>query len=214
MPTPYVFKNELELVQRLRDKNTLLAAKEFFSDDSPNVDDVVLTGVAGNTFRAFQNLPVKPSVTFRNWANRYITRTFPSIINLSTKSNYSEYVHTATLSLCREWIRLTGTEMGYGRGAKLVNLVLKRFACLQTLTHRQKKQLISLQHVPLDSYTIVGLRSVAPELSIPRSTTMKYIETPKQYMAFQKRIAAITKKAGVPAIYYDILAWNLSHVDG
>ena len=211
MPTPYVFKTELELIQRLRDKKTLSAAKEFFSNDSLNIDDIVITGVAGNTFRAFRNLPVKPSVTFRNWAKHYIKQTFSSVSNLATKSTYSKYVHEATLSLCSEWSRLTGTEMGYGRGAKLFNLVLKRFACLQTLTHRQKKQLISLQHVPLDSYTIIGLRSVAPELSIPRNATMKYIETPNQYMAFQKRIATITKKASVPAIYYDILAWNMGH---
>ena len=70
---------------------------------------------------------------------------------------------------------------------------------------------MKLQHVPLDSYTIVGLHSVAPDLSIPRNATMRYIETPQQYQAFQKIISGIAHKADVPAIYYDILAWDMGH---
>jgi hypothetical protein len=101
--------------------------------------------------------------------------------------------------------------MGYGRGAKLFNLVLKKLGCLASLTKQQRRAFIGLQHVPLDSYTLVGLRAVATELSIPRSATMKYIETPGQYAAVQERIAAIAKKAQVPPIYYDILAWDVGH---
>ncbi|MGB7292173.1 MAG: hypothetical protein WBD99_08375 [Thermodesulfobacteriota bacterium] len=106
---------------------------------------------------------------------------------------------------------MTGTQMGYGRGAKLLNLVLKKLACLQSLTERERQAFILLQHVPLDSYTIVGLSAAAPDLAIPRSATMKYIETPKQYAEFQERIVLIAAKAQVPPIYYDILAWDMGH---
>jgi hypothetical protein len=82
---------------------------------------------------------------------------------------------------------------------------------LASLTDQQRRALIALLHVPLDSYTIVGLRAVAPNLSIPKNATMKYIENAEQYTAFQDRIAAITRKAHVPPIYYDILAWDISH---
>ncbi|MBM5573392.1 hypothetical protein [Deefgea sp. CFH1-16] len=91
------------------------------------------------------------------------------------------------------------------------NLVLKKFVCLESLSPGQKQTLISLQHVPLDSYTIIGLRSISPEFSIPKNATMKFVESLEQYIKFQKKIATITSKAGVPAIYYDILAWDMGH---
>jgi len=101
--------------------------------------------------------------------------------------------------------------MGYGRGAKLFNLALKKFACLTSLSEKQRSTLISLQHIPLDSYTIIGLRAIAPDLSIPKGATMKFIETPDQYTAFQAVIRSIADKAGVPPIYYDVLAWDMGH---
>lgn len=55
MPKPYEFTTEAELVQRLGDANTINAARSFFTQRSPNITDVVKTGVAGNTFRAFGN---------------------------------------------------------------------------------------------------------------------------------------------------------------
>jgi hypothetical protein len=211
MPKPYEFATEAELVQRLGDTNTITAARSFFAQQSPSIIDVVKTGVAGNTFRAFRNLPVKPSVTFRTWATNYIENTFHVLSKISDGHSYAQYVHDATNNLCSEWRRITGSDMGYGRGAKLFNLVLKKFACLSSLLEEQRSTLVDLQHIPLDSYTIIGLRSITPKLLIPRSATMKFVETPTQYDEFQAVIRAIAKKAGVPPIYYDVLAWDIAH---
>ena len=101
--------------------------------------------------------------------------------------------------------------MGYGRGAKLFNLVLKKLACLSSLPEEQRSTLVNLQHIPLDSYTIIGLRTIAPHLSIPSSATMKFVETRSQYDEFQLIIRAIAERAGVPPIYYDVLAWDMGH---
>ena len=89
--------------------------------------------------------------------------------------------------------------------------MLKKLACLASLSESERRNLILLQHVPLDSYTIVGIRVVAPELAIPGSATMRYIETREQYVTFQERISAIAGKAKVPPIYHDILAWDMGH---
>jgi hypothetical protein len=210
MPKPYEFQTEADLVQRLGDTKTVNEARRFFARRSPDITDVVKTGVAGNTFRAFRNLRVQPSVTFRAWATDYLTNT-PVSSSISDGQSYAQYVHNATDSLCAEWQRETGSEMGYGRGAKLFNLVLKQFACLSCLSEDQRSTLIDLQHIPLDSYTIVGLRAIAPQLAIPKSATMRFVETPDQYAEFQAVIRAIAKKAGVPPIYYDVLAWNMGH---
>lgn len=210
-PKPYEFSTEEELVQCLGDTNTAVAARSFFAEQSPSIAHVVEKGVAGNTFRAFRNLPVRPSVTFRAWATNYIENTFHVLSTISDASPYAQYVHDATNHLCAEWRRITYSNMGYGRGAKLFNLILKKFVCLSSLSEEQRSTLISLQHIPLDSYTIIGLRSIAPRLSIPKNATMKFVETPEQYKEFQSVIRAIAKKAGVPPIYYDVLAWNMRH---
>jgi hypothetical protein len=168
--------------------------------------------VSGNTFRAFQKLPVRPSETFRTWANGYLQATFAALSTISAPDSYAQYVDDATNDLCEGWRRLTGSEMGYGRGAKLFNLVLKKLACLSCLPAERRTALIRLQHVPLDSYTILGLRSMAPELSIPKSATMKFISDRDQYNRFQSVILEVAQQAGVPPIYYDLLAWDMSHL--
>lgn len=211
MPTPYEFTSEKALIDALKQPKTIKAGQNFFSQISYSIDDVVTRGVSGNTFRAFRNLPVQPSKTFRNWARGYIQDTFSELSQISSDVAYSDYVHQATVSLCDIWEEQTKSEMGYGRGAKLFNLVLKKFACLDDLTKEQRNTLIALQHVPLDSYTILGLRLIYPDLAIPRNATMKFISTPEQYKQFQEKIIDIANKADVPAIYYDILAWDMGH---
>ena len=211
MPTPYIFQSTQELIESLRSDRTRAAAQAFFANGSATVSDVVIAGVSGNTFRAFRNLPVQPSVAFRGWTTNYLQDSLNDIAHAVTQQSYSAYVHNASLALCEYWRGATNSEMGYGRAAKLLNLVLKKLACLQPLRSEQRSRLIELQHVPLDSYTIVGLRCIATELSIPKNATMKYIQTPQQYSTMQRKIAEITEQAEVPAIYYDVLAWNMAH---
>ena len=40
---------------------------------------------------------------------------------------------------------------------------------------------------------------------------MKFITEPDQYNQFQAFIVSVTREAGVPPIYYDILAWDRAH---
>ena len=211
MPQLCVFASESKLIASLRQRRTEAAAVRFYSERIATIEEVVRTAVGSNTYRAFGNLPVRPSTTFRNWAARYVRRRMPPLNSRLDQRKYSAYVHDATLALSKHWRNATDSEMGYGRGAKLLNLVLKKLACLASLSENERRNLILLQHVPLDSYTIVGIKAVAPDLAIPRSATMKYIKTREQYVTFQERITAIAAKAQVPPIYYDILAWDRGH---
>lgn len=211
MPTPYEFASEEELVHRLNDPQTVRAAESFFSQRCSSISEVVSMAVVGNTFRGFRNLPERPSVAFRSWATKYIVNTFHTLSVISDGQCYDQYVHDANQALCHEWLSTMGTEMGYGRGAKLLNLVLKKFACLSSLAEQKRSALIPLLHTPFDSYTLVGLRKAIPRLLIPKSATMKYIESPTVYAEFQAAVREMAKKAGVPPIYYDVLAWDMSH---
>ena len=109
MPKPYEFQSELELIQRLKDTSTINAAKAFFAQRSQDINHVVLTGVTGNTFRAFRNLPAQPSATFRQWSINYLSNTQSYLNSISTDETYAKYVHEATISLCLErWLRKIG----------------------------------------------------------------------------------------------------------
>lgn len=211
MPKPHIFESRGHLVQELQAASTLALAQSFFGSRSETVDEVTHAGVGGNTFRAFRNLPVKPSVAFRTWTARRLEQSVQELLAATNGASYAAYVHNHTLALVQYWRENTNSEMGYGRGAKLLNLVLKKLACYAALTAEQRTRLIGLLHVPLDSYTIVGIRDVAPHFHIPKTATMKFIRTPAQYAQFQSEIAGVATEAGVPAIYYDILAWNRAH---
>jgi len=211
MPKPHVFTSESYLISALRDSKTKKIATDFFDERVDTIAEVVRMGVGSNTYRAFRNLPVRPSTTFRMWTESYIEKSMPPLSSMHASQDYAAYVHDATLALVRYWRTKTRSEMGYGRGAKLLNLVLKKLACLSTLSDLERRNFIFLQHIPLDSYTIMGIQKIAPDLDIPNGSTMKYIKTPDQYKKFQERIAKFAAKAKVPAIYYDILAWDMGH---
>lgn len=211
MPTPYEFASEDELVHFLKDPKTIHAAESFFSQRCSSISEVVRMAVVGNTFRGFRNLPERPSVAFRLWATNYFANTLHTLRGISDGKCYGEYVHHANKALCDEWLLRMGTEMGYGRGAKLLNLVLKKVVCLSSLTEQNRSTLIPLLHTPFDAYTLVGLRKVIPRFLIPKGATMKFIKTQEDYADFQAAVDEIAKKARVPPIYYDVLAWDMSH---
>ena len=94
--------------------------------------------------------------------------------------------------------------MGFGRGAKLLNLVLKKLACLNSLSNEQREMLIRLQHVPLDSYTIVGLMKIIPSLAIPKNATMKYIQTPRQYTDLQNYYLFVASAKDESCVLYRV----------
>ena len=212
MPKPHIFQSRDDLIQSLRATSTQELAESFFAQRTATVTCVTQEGVGGNTFRAFRNLPVRPSVAFRTWTAVQVEQSLPQLLqSCSASQTYANYVHDLTLALNQYWLQHAQSEMGYGRGAKLLNLVLKKLACYARLSDQQRSSLIQLLHVPLDSYTIVGLHRVAPQFRIPKNATMKFITTPAQYNQFQAFIASVTRDAGVPPIYYDILAWDRAH---
>lgn len=211
MPTPYIFASRTELVQLLHSEATKDAASRFFECRVGTVADVVTDGVGSNTYRAFHHLPVPPSLAFREWTTQAIGHSMDRILAIQEPGPFAAFVHETTLALDQYWREREKAEMGYGRGSKLLNLVLKKLICLETIPAGRRQVMLPLLHVPLDSYTILGLRVIAPELRIPRNATMKFIASPVQYRQFQALIADICGEAHVPSIYFDILAWDKRH---
>ena len=158
--------------------------------------------------RSFQNvLPL----SFRNWVSHLLHQTFTEIMSITDRESYAAYVHESALDLCGVWSKKMKAEIGYGRSTKLLNLVLKRLPCLEAIDDTTRHKIIGFQHVPLDSYTIVGLRRLITDLEIPPNATMKFIQQPSEYTIFQQHLSGVAAEANVPAIYYDILAgiWRI-----
>ncbi|GAQ95439.1 hypothetical protein TAGGR_2332 [Thermodesulfovibrio aggregans] len=208
---PYEFNSRDELIEYLRSEKTRIRANDFFSKRIPNIESVVREGVSGNTFRAFRKLPKKPSVVFREWGTKWITGAMERLQTINTEDEYEIFVLESTDNLRLEWLKIMSSELGFGIASKLCNLVLKKLPCLLNLDEDFKQRLIRLLHVPLDHYSIVGLRRLITNPKIPSNATMNFIKKPEEYLLLQRYIADVAKEAGVPAIYYDILAWDMAH---
>ena len=72
--------------------------------------------------------------------------------------------------------------------------------------------------MPLDQYSLLAVRHCVqefPELEvvgrIPLRATMCFVDSPEKYHALQMVMQRIAKKARVPRIVIDVLAWNEQH---
>ncbi|MCZ8157038.1 MAG: hypothetical protein O9264_12995 [Leptospira sp.] len=101
-------------------------------------------------------------------------------------------------------------EIGFGRAAKLLNLVFKAIPKLEILDNGTRLRIKKFLHVPLDSFSIRGLINII-DYKIPRNASMGFIKDKKSYFYFQEQIRILTDKAKVSPIDYEILCWDVAH---
>lgn len=224
MNKPYEFSNTGELVGCLRQNKAPIA--EFFDKEiEGGVEEVIRSSVEGNTFRAFRRMPCKPSVVFRNWASERLSdnKVIESFTNIGSEQQYDLWLKQFSEDLCHYWTNEMGRGMPYGPGRKLPNLLLKRLVKWNRLKklggEGQRRRLIELLHVPLDKYTLASIRRCIfnfPDIvdavgTIPKNVTMSFVDTEDRYIRIQEMMREISRQAGVPAIYLDVLTWDLNH---
>lgn len=221
MSKPYEFSNTEELVGCLRQYKARIA--EFFDEEiEGGVEEVIRSSVEGNTFRAFSRMPCKPSEVFRNWASERLSdnKVIESFTNIGSEQQYDLWLKQFSEDLCHYWTNKMGRGMPYGPGRKLPNLLLKRLVKWNRLKklggEGQRRHLIELLHVPLDKYTLASIRRCASDfpdfaVGIPPNVTMSFVDTEDRYIRIQEIMREISRQAGVPAIYLDVLTWNLKH---
>jgi len=103
-------------------------------------------------------------------------------------------------------------DMPFGPSYKLPNLVMK--VVCKRLGAADRQRIMFFLHVPLDSYTLSGIRKFTTLPNggeIPKSATMKFIDNPAIYAFVQQQIRELASRADVPAIAYDHLAWDRGH---
>lgn len=218
MPTPLEFANEVSLIARLRaDKDSLA---EWFEKRYENVDRIVRDSVGANTFRAFRK-PPPPSKVFRSWATRRLSEdgVVREIADLRSEKDYDLWLKEFSKDLSEHWRRKMGPEKGmpFGPGRKLPNLLMKHVVLWSRLDDEQRSRLAGFLHVPFDKYSLSIVRNCVPDRYRPavgrirKDVTMKFVDSEAKYDALMGMSREIAKKADVPPIYLDVLAWNQPH---
>ena len=157
--------SSLRIPRRTRDcraieQGTASSRAWFNKDRVPDLGKLVQMSVGSNTFRAFRNLPHQPSAIFRRWAFRQFNneKTVGGLIAIDSQSRYDEWLKASCDQLNRAWEAGMGATMQYGGCRKLTNLLLKQlmwWTCLDG----QRQALIGYLHVPLEKFTLVGIRN-------------------------------------------------------
>jgi hypothetical protein len=179
---------------------------------------VVRQSVGANTFRAFQRLPKKPSVVFRDWGVGALeTRGFlDRLRSVKSQDAYDGWLDDLVVDFRAVWKRAMGGAISFGPSRKLPNLVTKTLIESPLLPDQIRERIVWYLHVPLDSYTIQAVTNCSDKSGdqigkIPKSATMRFVESQLIYDALQKRIRSLADEARVPPIALDYLAWNASH---
>jgi hypothetical protein len=212
MPTPKIWETADDLVVALKKDWNTRASKLRNAD--ADWETSIESAVSGNTFRAFRNLPHRPSRVFREWAfDALITRGYLNELKkVRTQENYDQWLDKLVSDFGKYWKRKMKVSIPFGPSYKLPNLLMK--VVCQRLSPTHRKRTVCFLHVPLDSYTLLGIRScvILPNgRSIPNRATMRFVDSKEVYTAVQHYIKGLARRAGVPMIAYDYLAWDVGH---
>jgi hypothetical protein len=211
LPKAVEFKSDEELLSKLKKKKL----PRWFNKSLSSAEDIVLRSVGGNTFRAFHKMPNKPSVVYRNWARKELTskRFLSGLRRIKTANEYDKWLELLSKRFVRYWNKEMGLgkKMPYGPGRKLPNLLMKQVVLWDELKKREKERIVKFLHIPFDSYTLIAIRNSIPDVKIPRTVTMGFVENAKIYNALIDASRKISRRAKVPPILIDVLAWDEAH---
>jgi hypothetical protein len=182
--------------------------------------ELIKEAISGNTFRAFRVYKGRrPSKVFRGWVYQTLSDgAFKALLRVRSQKAYDRWLFDFARDLRRHWARQMGCPMPYACALKLVNIVMKHLVFYQEMCLTLALRMISFLHVPLDHYSLVAVRRCVREFPeqqvverIPAHATMCFVDSPEKYDALQIVMRRIAKKAGVPPIVIDVLAWNEQH---
>jgi hypothetical protein len=125
MPTPKIWETADDLVVALKKDWNTHASKLRNAD--ADWESSIQSAVSGNTFRAFRNLPHRPSRVFREWAfDALITRGYiHELKKVRTQENYDQWLDKLVSDFSKYWKRKMKVSIPFGPSYKLPNLLMK-----------------------------------------------------------------------------------------
>lgn len=213
-PKPYVFRTIDELRTALENETTVLGVSEFLKRKSGCVEEIVRDSVGHNTFRAFHigRFGLRPSVVYRTWATRQLEQSLPQFRQANTVQDMRLLLLASAHALRTHWMEATDGrhDIGFGRSAKLLNLSFKHLLWHDSLSSDCRKHVAGILDVPLDSFTLQGVRLLLPQFNIPAAASMRFVGNEEHYCALQDAIRVLVGDKSSP-VHYETLAWNLAH---
>ena len=218
---PFVFSNFDEFNAAILESKK--ATEHYFSQGrSDSLNTIIKNSIGGSTFRSFHFKATKcqetPSSVYRDYTLDFLggnESSLNNLIDLNNESEYENFFFEAAEGLIKKFsVETDNSEIiKFGRATKLLNLSFKRLLRSEKIPDTKREQLITLLHVPLDSYTLQGIRKLAKEFNIPRNASMGWAEldSKETYLQIQNWIRLKCKEAGGLPIHYEIAAWDLSH---
>jgi hypothetical protein len=205
-----------ELVESLQRYGTVLIYRSF----RPESDLALLirNSVRSNTFRVFPTLLRPPSKIFYDWAVSRLTRElFVRLARVQSQAHYDRLTDELAMDLRDRWYSEGKKPLGIGAGRKLLNVLFKNAIRWSEIEPSDRKRLIQLLHVPLDSFSLGSVRQIAstgefgPVLNIPSRASTGFVTSLELYYRLQELMRNITAVANVPPICIDLVAWNAAH---
>ena len=210
----YSFATLEDLHGALASSETQKALAEWLQRDEPDYKSVVKNSVEKSTFRGLstkleQVHTVPPKIIYTDWAAGFLNREADRIKDFTKPFQVRNLVDEGAVELCKVWLQRTGSkELGYGKSAKLVNLLLKHFVCLREIKADDRSRIYRLLDTPLDRYSLGGIRTISPALRIPKNASMGWVKNFSQYRTVQGVIRDLCAPEYYP-LDYDILTYNL-----
>lgn len=213
-PNPYVYATSQEFLDGARSQRDAVGA--FFSNRCADIASIVATSVAPNTFRAFhlRRFQLRPSALYRSWCSRWLAAELGSFRRLDAVDGMRAWMLRGAGALNADWLGHTNGEyqIGIGRAAKLLALSVKHLMWYTGFTPEERARLIPLLEVPLDRYTLQGVRQLLPQLCISPSASMGFVSDEATYAAIQDGIRGLCSGDVFP-VHYEFAAWNAAHAD-
>lgn len=190
----------------------------FYSNSTRSYDlDYLIKKSVDNT--TFRSLSLKknggkrrPSDIYREYTNNLLKSKCDELKSISKLETYSEFVKFAANELSNIFDREVNQPdyLGFGRAAKMLNLSFK-FALLHSDFSADRKRLECYLHVPLDSYTLQGIRLLAVDFKIPANASMGWaaLNNEDTYNGIQNWIRKECRDIGCYPIHYEFALWNM-----
>lgn len=151
---------------------------KFFAEHNESLSTLVKSSVGISTFRAFhlkaKGSKRRPSDVYREYTLGLLENKLDEFRSIQDLVTYSKFVECAAEGLVNVF-DIEANETGFiefGRAAKMLNLSFKFALKLRTFSEDERNRLISFLHVPLDSFTLQGIRVLATEFRIPSNASM------------------------------------------
>lgn len=197
--------------------NNILSIREgassYFSQHIDNVGGNF--GIDGNTFRAYRNYPIFPSLVYKNWIDENdILKNYAERFNLLNSLSSFKSIHSELCAdLTEYWIKCQKEGLTISQKFKIIDLFVKFNSRIKVNGYDQlNNNLCKYGNIPLDSYSLRAISLNFYGIVISQRPGMGDIKDELTYNFLQDQINELMIDLQLPNLYFDYYAWNAPHI--